>query len=210
MALTKIEYGALASSSVMNNNFEYLDNRISSLSENLSSSNSGIYSNIASINALIVQTNDILRPIGQPIIRLSDTIFEDEIRLEGDEVSRTTYAALFGIYGIKYGEGDGVNTFKLPDFRDRVLWGSAEFGYLEPELPNISGSINALCTYQSTSNWTGAFKSTSSSTWKKAGIDQTLYDSNMTFNASDSSEVYKDNGTVRPPAIQVRVVTRYR
>lgn len=209
MALTKIEYGALASSSVMNNNFEYLDDRITSVAQTMSSANSGIYSNIASINALISRTNDILRPIGQPIIRLSDTIFEDEIRLEGDEVSRTTYASLFAIYGIKYGAGDGVNTFNLPDFRGKVLWGSDEFGYLDPELPNISGSINALCTYQNTSNWTGAFKSTSSSTWKKAGVDQTLYDSNMAFNASDSSEIYKNNGTVRPPSIQVRVVTRY-
>ena len=202
MALTKIEYGALASSQVMNNNFDYLDDRITSLSQSMSSANSAIYSNIASINALITQTNNILRPIGQPIIRLDDTLFEDEIRLEGDAVSRVTYSALFEIYG--------VNTFNLPDFRNRVLWGSDEFGYLDAELPNIKGTIDALCTYQNTNNWSGVFKSTSSSTWKKAGIDQTLYDSNMTFDASESSEIYKDQGTVRPPSIQVRVVTRYR
>ena len=210
MALTKIEYGALASSQIMNNNFDYLDDRITTVSQNMSSANAGIYSNIASINALITQTNNILRPIGQPIFRLSNTIFEDEIRLEGDAVSRVTYSALFEIYGITYGAGDGVNTFNLPDFRNRVIWGSDEFGYLDAELPNITGSINALCTYQNTNNWTGAFKSTSSSTWKKAGIDQTLYDSNMTFNASDCSDIYKNDGTVRPPAVQVRVVTRFR
>ena len=100
MALTKIEYGALASSQVMNNNFDYLDDRITSLSQSMSSANSAIYSNIASINALITQTNNILRPIGQPIIRLDDTLFEDEIRLEGDAVSRVTYSALFEIYGV--------------------------------------------------------------------------------------------------------------
>ena len=33
MALTEIEYGSLASSEIMNNNFQYLDNRISSVSE---------------------------------------------------------------------------------------------------------------------------------------------------------------------------------
>ena len=46
MALTEIEYGSLASSEVMNNNFEYLDNKISDVSENLAS-------NVATINANI-------------------------------------------------------------------------------------------------------------------------------------------------------------
>ena len=36
MALTEIEYGSLASSEIMNNNFQYLDNRISSVSETVS------------------------------------------------------------------------------------------------------------------------------------------------------------------------------
>lgn len=53
MALTEIEYGALASSEVMNNNFQYLDNRISSVAENLVSANAGTSSNIASINSTI-------------------------------------------------------------------------------------------------------------------------------------------------------------
>lgn len=53
MALTEIEYGALASSEVMNNNFQYLDNRISTVAENLVSANAGTSSNIASINSTI-------------------------------------------------------------------------------------------------------------------------------------------------------------
>lgn len=53
MALTEIEYGALASSELMNNNFQYLDNRISSVAESLTSSNAGTNSNIASINNTI-------------------------------------------------------------------------------------------------------------------------------------------------------------
>ena len=38
---------------------------------------------------------------------------------DGSEVSRTTYAALFNEVGTRYGAGDGVNTFTLPDFRGR-------------------------------------------------------------------------------------------
>lgn len=39
---------------------------------------------------------------------------------DGDEVSRSTYAALFAEIGTSYGVGDGSTTFNLPDFRDRV------------------------------------------------------------------------------------------
>ena len=53
MALTRIEYGALASSETMNNNFDYLDNRISTVVENITTDNASIYSNIASINNII-------------------------------------------------------------------------------------------------------------------------------------------------------------
>jgi microcystin-dependent protein len=43
----------------------------------------------------------------------------------GDAVSRSTYAALFAIIGTAYGSGDGVNTFNLPDRRDRFGIGAS-------------------------------------------------------------------------------------
>ena len=39
------------------------------------------------------------------------------IKANGDNVSRTTYAALFAVYGTTYGAGDGTTTFTLPDYR---------------------------------------------------------------------------------------------
>ena len=33
---------------------------------------------------------------------------------DGATVSRTTYAALFAVIGVKFGVGDGATTFKLP------------------------------------------------------------------------------------------------
>lgn len=51
MPLTTIEYGSLASSSVMNNNFEYLDNRISTVAENLTSGNAAIYSSMSGMSS---------------------------------------------------------------------------------------------------------------------------------------------------------------
>jgi microcystin-dependent protein len=37
----------------------------------------------------------------------------------GQAVSRTTYSVLFGLLAEVYGAGDGVNTFNVPDLRDR-------------------------------------------------------------------------------------------
>jgi len=42
----------------------------------------------------------------------------------GQQVSRTTYADLFEVYGTKYGVGDGSTTFNLPDMRERVPVGA--------------------------------------------------------------------------------------
>ena len=57
MPLTNIEYGSLASSEVMNDNFEYLDNRITTVAESLTSTSSSIYSNIESVNNTFTQNN---------------------------------------------------------------------------------------------------------------------------------------------------------
>jgi microcystin-dependent protein len=38
----------------------------------------------------------------------------------GQAISRTTYAALFTLFGTTYGSGDGSTTFNLPDTRGRV------------------------------------------------------------------------------------------
>jgi microcystin-dependent protein len=42
----------------------------------------------------------------------------------GAAVSRTTYAALFAVCGETYGEGDGSNTFNLPDLAGRFPFGA--------------------------------------------------------------------------------------
>ena len=140
--------------------------------------------------------------IGQPIIRLNDELNSDEIRLEGAEVSRETYASLFAIYGTKYGAGDGVLTFNLPDFRNRTIWGSDSFGYIEAGLPNITGTLNADGGYEAT----GAFNIAG----KITGNDGEGTGAKYEFDASKSNSIYGNADTVRPPSVKVRVVTRYR
>lgn len=48
---------------------------------------------------------------------------EGTVPLEGQAISRTTYAALFAKYGTFYGAGDGSTTFNLPNYKGRTLVG---------------------------------------------------------------------------------------
>lgn len=45
------------------------------------------------------------------------------LKANGVAVSRTTYSALFGAIGTKYGVGDGSTTFNLPDLRGEFIRG---------------------------------------------------------------------------------------
>lgn len=156
-------------------------------------------------------------PIGAPQFTLNfgATLPENCIWLEGATVSRTTYSALFGIYGTTYGAGNGSTTFKLPDFRNRALWGANSAGYLAAGLPNITGefkSSDRLTQYNYFSGTSGAF-TTSSANAKyeeaKTYATQTK-DGILKFNASRSSSIYGNSTTVQPPSIKVRVYTRYQ
>jgi microcystin-dependent protein len=46
----------------------------------------------------------------------------------GQNVSRTTFAALFAALGTTYGAGDGSTTFGLPDLRGRAIAGKDDMG----------------------------------------------------------------------------------
>ena len=49
-------------------------------------------------------------------------------RCTGTAISRTTFADLFAAIGTRYGAGDGVTTFNIPDLRGRfaVAWGGGQ------------------------------------------------------------------------------------
>lgn len=47
---------------------------------------------------------------------------------DGSSISRTVYAALFAAIGVKYGGGDGKNSFNLPDLRGIWIRGSGTNG----------------------------------------------------------------------------------
>jgi microcystin-dependent protein len=64
---------------------------------------------------------------------------------DGAAYSRTTYAALFAAIGTKWGAGDGLTTFNVPDIRRRVTVGSGGTG--TTALANAVGSTGGAETH---------------------------------------------------------------
>lgn len=54
---------------------------------------------------------------------INPTVPDGWLKLNGQVVSRTTYAALFALLGTTHGAGDGSTTFQLPDYRGEFLRG---------------------------------------------------------------------------------------
>lgn len=61
----------------------------------------------------------------------------------GATVSRTTYANLFAVYGVKYGAGDGTTTFVLPDMQRRF-----PFGASGTNVPGSTGGAESVTVLQ--------------------------------------------------------------
>lgn len=60
-------------------------------------------------------------PVGVISYTAASTPDAKHLECAGQLLSRTTYAALFARIGTKYGVGDGVNTFNLPDARGEFI-----------------------------------------------------------------------------------------
>jgi microcystin-dependent protein len=85
-------------------------------------------STVAATGAYTGGTGQLI-PIGGSFQWWDDTLPSGNFAwLNGQAISRTTYAALFTILGTKYGVGDGSTTFNLPNTCDNVLVGKATMG----------------------------------------------------------------------------------
>jgi len=61
----------------------------------------------------------------------------------GQEISRTTYAALFTAISTTYGVGNGTTTFNVPDLRGRVVAGQDDMGGTSANrLTGLSGGVD--------------------------------------------------------------------
>ncbi len=72
---------------------------------------------------------DLKFPVGVPVPWLMDTLpSANFLWLNGAVVSRSVYADLFNLWGIKFGAGNGATTFGLPDWREVVPVGKSTMG----------------------------------------------------------------------------------
>ena len=130
----------------------------------------------------------------------------------GAEISRLTYADLFAAIGTSYGEGDGVNTFNLPDLTARFIMGDTIAGQTkEAGLPEISGRA-ILYQYSGWNESTnGAFTATPTGggTTSNQGEVLNMKDTYFDFNASKSNSIYGASDTVQPPALTMRYIIKY-
>ena len=140
-------------------------------------------------------------PAGTILPYAGKTVPSGFLAANGGNVSRATYARLYGAIGTTWGSGDGSTTFKLPDFRNRTIWGAnaaSEVGtYLESGAPNITGYITGG-GQSYTTQYGGAF-------YEYGGSTDTADSGHSTvpvvgFDASRSNPIYGNAEIIQPPA----------
>lgn len=119
----------------------------------------------------------------------------------GAEVGRATYPKLFEVIGTKWGAGDGVSTFNLPNLIGRFPEGALEAGgYKEAGLPNITGGgkdIEGLTGGPSS----GTYNEGALTLVKNPGgfvANSSNYLGVLFFDASKSNSIYGASDTVQP------------
>lgn len=126
---------------------------------------------------------------------------------QGQAMSRTEYADLFAVIGTAFGTGDGSTTFNLPDLTGKTVMG-AETGHTlgtseNGALPNITGEVDYGAAFANYFDYEGSFDGQNDArdfyktTGDAGGVSRS---SIINFNASRSSNLYKDGQTKVDPA----------
>lgn len=159
-------------------------------------------------------SQSVIHTIGDPIFTLNPVIDDStEVWLRGQSVLKSDFPYLSDIYGTTYGSEDDDH-FNLPNFQSRTIWGlpqNGSMGYIEAGLPNVSGYVTAPVNSTSADN-SPIFQSNKSGSyfdreehqggWSQAG--------RINIDLSRGNSIYGRSTTVQPPAVIVRVKTRYQ
>lgn len=125
-------------------------------------------------------------------------------------VSETEWQS--GQYG-KFSSGDGTTTFRFPlirngdvlTFTDSTIKSGMK---IDPELPNIKGQFDTWGWV--VQNGSGAVRRGGATGNPPATSNINTGYANWTFDASRSSSIYKDNGTVKQSGIASRLIIKYK
>ena len=214
MSLKDIDYGSLASSSDMNNNFRYLENEIGGLSDLITTKTASFSSSVATLNSSVKEVlsyKSSFFQTGMIISTLASVVPDGFLLCDGSEISVSDYPDLYAVIGTTFGSSDSTK-FCLPDLRDKTLWGSGTSPIgteLESKLPNIKGQFRLYGT-EGSASVSGAFLSSTKGGARGYGHDGGAVNPLMKFDASRVSKVYSDDiSIVQPPAIVVNFVIKY-
>ena len=234
MAITKpftFVAGTKARANEVNQNFDVLYSEVNSIDSTLTSIDVDIQSlqdDKANINGSASQRFQVApgvnsydavnmsqlksnTPIGTIIMIGFDGVPDGYLKCNGATVSRSTYSELFNVIGVTYGEGDGSNTFKLPDFQNRVPWGKADdaiLGYIEAGLPNIQGTVDSAGD-TGFGDGTGALSSNKDHSGAYAQNWYGAPNGRIVLDASKSSKIYGKSTTVQPPSCKTVFCIKY-
>lgn len=214
MSLIEIEYGSLASSSVLNDNFSYLKTEVEALADNINQKTSFFSSQVATLNTSVT---DLLSyrssfiDTGMIIPCVLSDIPDGFLLCDGSELAIEDYSDLYDVIGTAYGSSDS-SSFCIPDLTDKTLWGvgTNSIGeYVPSKLPNIKGQFRLQGT-EGSSAVSGAFAAGSKGGSWGAGHDNSAKNPLMQFDASRYSEVYDDEcEVVQPPSLVVKFIIKY-
>lgn len=150
--------------------------------------------------------------VGKPMPYFGGVIPPKHLLCDGaNTYSPLLYNDLYRKIGVKFGGTADVN-FAVPDFTDRVIWGSNSidtFNYISSGLPNITGTADKIITRSRAATGSGAFRYTNPTNdgIDSGGVDYRYGD--YTFDASRSNSIYGNSTTVQPPALQSPIIIRY-
>ena len=214
MSLTEIEYGSLASSRVLNDNFNYLLSQINTVSGNLTAQSASVASQIATLNTSITNLLDYREAfiaVGMILPYLGSVVPDGYLLCDGSELNVSDFEDLYEVIGTTYGSTDSTK-FNLPDLRDKTLWGIGENTLgteIESGLPNIKGQFRLYGT-EGSSAVSGAFSAGTKGGSYGKGHSASASNPLMQFDASTYNSIYSDEcSIVQPPALAVQFIVKY-
>ena len=106
----------------------------------------------AAIQSFLGGNSTLVLP-GTTVLWCAPVVPAGYLELAGQAISRTTYSALFALFGTTYGSGNGSTTFNLPDLRGEFVrgWdhgigidsGRTLGSHQDDAIQNIVGSLKA-------------------------------------------------------------------
>lgn len=111
-------------------------------------------------------------PIGTVSAYLGASAPTNYLELNGQAVSRTTYATLFALISTAYGVGDGVTTFNIPNMERRTIVGAGGTG--TATLANTVGATGGAETHTLSSSEMPAHTHSYSNNSSNIGIEGTV------------------------------------